>query len=922
MIGESRAMLSGKTIAEDHVKNMYALPAGWILVLLFAACPTIQAEQRDPFVLVKDGRQVASVVCAEKHPSVQAAVADLVEYAERISGARLDIKQQAADTPGPTLHIGRTDLCREHEGMFDEVRVDGFVVLRVGEDMVISGKIPEGTANGITTVLQDDFGVRWYYESPLWHVVPRRATLTIASNPDAGSQAEVCNPTFVGRHRYRGFESQEFARRMRLTMPSVDLPYRGAGHHLSSVVNPERFGDHPEYFAYWDGKRHVERGVHPCFTHPDMPEIFVNEIRKGNGNFGVNDNLTACRCERCLEVDGDSKPYMGMVNISESYFQLISKVAEKARRIAPNLRIGVFAYQLTNAPPESVEHVGDNVDVVLCQDTAQYFDEERKRIDQEMSAEWVTKCGHIRFYDYIGLSCWTPRYFPSILADQIKHIADIGVAGYGTHAKTMIDSSMPMYYLLGRLLWDSSLDEDALIDTMITDLYGKAAEPMAAFYDHWEDRWEAQNEAHWLFGIDNFRGEMSIYQWHDFVRGRQLLDEAAKLASDDIVRKRIAYIRDRYEFTLASADAFYTSMKAIQWKPTGDENEAIALSDSVVRAWLKWEEVFLESSHLSGIPLGGGLGREGRVRVWSLKQQMRDGVMAPLVRWVVANEGKLPPERLRRVEHVFAGVGMVNRQKVEQRITRQVQAEPYPSRVEPLLVADVPRTYADPELDAALDDWDDAGPLDAASWVFLDWKKEVKVGRYDDPVARHRRVMDVPPFRDELWVSAQSKWNEHKLYLRVRVKDETHFQHHAGSDMWDEDSLRIVLTPERDNFLYDVHSWTYIWGGLRGCELDIGLALTDNEPVLHVNAHADAVDQSDVKSGVDFAVRRHHPYTIYEAAIDWDLIPGFEPLPEKSVGIWLVVHDAEADDRQSAEYGSGVNRVNRPTGFSAIRLVK
>jgi len=50
-------------------------------------------------------------------------------------------------------------------------------------------------------------------------------------------------------------------------------------------------------------------------------------VRAGGGSFGVNDNQDACRCDRCLEVDGASTRYMGIWSFSESYFGLMAKVA-------------------------------------------------------------------------------------------------------------------------------------------------------------------------------------------------------------------------------------------------------------------------------------------------------------------------------------------------------------------------------------------------------------------------------------------------------------------------------------------------------------------------------------------------------------------------------------------------------------------
>lgn len=882
-----------------------------------------EAPSIEPFFLVRDGQPAATVVYAGDDPVLRASVADLAHYVEQISGAKIQVTQGVEDTPGPTLHVGETRRVSRLSPALDAVKVDGFAMAAAGEDLVIAGRIPQGTANGVMSVLQAQFGVRWYYGGPLWETVPERSTLAISFTANRPDNTRVENPSFLGRHAYNGVRDKNFQRRLRLTLPGVTLPYQTTGHHLVRVVNPNKFPDRPDYFAWWDGRHHLEHDVHPCFTHPDMLEIFLDDVRQGHGSFGVNDNLSACRCERCLAVDGESEPYMGMVNVSESYCQLISRVAAEAAKIKPEMRLSIFAYQLTNAPPKTVDHLGENVDVVLCQDTSQYFDARHKQRDQRMSREWAAKCGHVRFYDYVGISYWTPRYFPGILADQIKHLADTGVSGYGTHSSTMIDSSMPMYYLLSRLLWDASLDPAALVDEMIADLYGSAAGPISRFYDHWGTGWQRQATPRWLYGMDNFRGEMSLYTWEDFEKGQSLLNEAAALADDDKIRRRIAYLQERYAFTYDSARAFTVSMNAIRWEPTTDHADAIRLSNDVVDIWRRWAKRLEDTLSLEGTPVSTWIGKPERVRIWALKQQMRDGVLAPLIRWVCANEGRIAPEELRRIEHVLAGVGMLNRSRIEQEVTQCVEAVPYLPRVDGLLVADIPKARAPLELNADAESWNRAGALDAAPWVFHDQKKEKKIGKYEDPVAQHHRLMDQPPPRDDVLVNAQAAWDDQYLYFRVDVRDERQLQDQPPSDMWKQDSIRIALTPDRDNFLYDVHSWTYIWGGYRGCELEFGVSLQDDAPRVHVEATPEPLaDKLDPKTLIRANARRHHPHTVYEVAIDWRLLPRFTPAPERSLGLWLVVNDADKDDLVSAEYGSSINRVKRPTGFSAIRLAE
>jgi len=871
-------------------------------------------------VIVQERKPVVEILVAGENPVLDAAVKDLTKYVELISGAELKVTRGTEDLPGPTLHIGETSLYDDTAEARKHIKLDGFVIARLGENLIVAGNIPQGTANGVYTILQDQFGVRWYYAGPLWEVVPKATSLAINVKPNAPGGAYLENPSFYGRQMWGRMPSDDFGRRMRMTHEGVKLPYHGTGHALNQVVNPQKYGDHPEYFAFWDGKRHVEHDVHPCFTHPDMFDIFMRYVREGGTNFGVNDNLTACKCDRCLAVDGKSEPYNGMWNFSESYFQLIARVAAQTAKEFPDRQLGVFAYQLTTTPPKTVEHIGHNVTVVLCEDTAQNFDPKYKEIDQRIAAEWVRKAGAVRFYDYVGINYWTPRYFPHILADQMRHIARIGVQGYGTHHVSMIDTSMPMYYLLYQLLWNAELDPDAVIDRMITDLYGNAAGPVGKFYRHWEDRWQRQTKGRWLGGIDDLRGEMQIYAWEDFVRGRELLEEAAKLADDDTVRRRVDFLRQRYDFTYAGAEAHHVSMNAIRWRPTDNYEDAITQSNAVVEAWRKWVRRFHIAQALPDLPVSGWPGMTGYVRMWGLKQQMRDAALAPLVRWTCANEEKNEPARLRLVEQMLAGVGVLNREHIERLITYEANAARRKPRADGLRAADVPRTPDMIPMRAGPDDWPGIPYVDELPWVFHARPAEPKIGKYDEPV---RYYYVDPPVPDDLSVTWQAAWDRQRLYLRVVVKDQTHTQNQPAADMWKEDSLQIAFNPDRSNFELKAPSWDYIWGGYKRNESEIGISLKDKTVQKHIWRSPELPQGVRAEDLVEVSVARHGGgRTIYEAAVQWQLLPGFEPKPRKSLGICLVVNDLDKDERHSAEYGSGVIRAKRPTEFAAIRLAE
>jgi hypothetical protein len=922
------------------------------------------------FPLVQDGRAVARVVVAGDYEPLQAAVKDLQAYVQRISGTQLDMVQGAEDLPGPTLHIGETTLYPRLSDAIDKrVKTDGFAIARVGEDLLVTGTMPQGTANGVMTLLQDHFGVRWYYPGELWEVVPQSRSLAIRFDTDSPDGLYVQNPSFQGRTLWGGAEDKVFYRRMRMTQKGTPLPYCGGGHSLSATIPVKEYGqEHPDYYPLVNGRRVIEGGVHPCFTHPDMPEVFMRYIRKGGRSFGVEDNLSRCQCPRCLAVDGESEPYMGMPNVSESFFQLMAKVAAQAEKEFPGICLGMFAYQLTNAPPETVDYVGKSINIVLCQDTAQHFDDRYRQIDRDMSAQWCRKVGAVSLYDYLGIDYWTPRYFPTIMAGQLRHLADHGVLGYVTHSATMPDSAMPMFYLYYQMLWNARLDADQVIDTMLDDLYGPAAGPVAAFYDHWEACWQRQKKTRWFYGMDDFRAEMTIYTLGDIERGARLLDEAATAAAaadDERIGKRIAVLKKYFAFTHAAARAHDVSMRAIRSNPSTPE-EAKALSSAVVDVWRAFDRQLALSEKLPGSSISGWHPKCIRVRAWGLKQQMRDAIPAPLVRWIcAAEEGAvaIDPDSLRRIEREFAALAVANRTAIEPLVTESMGIAPRMPRACALAPADVPQIDSPPALNAGPADWSGVPHVEALPWIFRARPENPQIGKYDEPMAEY--IVDPPAPADQS-MTWQCAWDDRRLYLRVCVRDDRHVQERPADTMWQQDSLQIAFNPNRCNFEIPGSSWDYLMGGYHGDEVEFGISLRGGEAQMHVwrapsltagsspsrspaasdlpaavaappsaeltaqSRTTDKVDEADTRaqtpldprSLITFAADRSGDRTIYETAIDWRMIKGFHPTANRSFSICLVVNDVDAGERRSAEYGTGVVNRKRPTEFAALRLAR
>ena len=124
----------------------------FLYVLLLPVWTMAAGPPQDAFFLVRDNRPAATVVYAGDHAALQAAVEDLAGYVQQITGAELQVSRGVDDTPGPTLHIGTTSLDSRMSTLEDGIELDGFAVKRVGEDLIIAGKIPEDGLPEITSV--------------------------------------------------------------------------------------------------------------------------------------------------------------------------------------------------------------------------------------------------------------------------------------------------------------------------------------------------------------------------------------------------------------------------------------------------------------------------------------------------------------------------------------------------------------------------------------------------------------------------------------------------------------------------------------------------------------------------------------------------------------------------------------------------
>lgn len=126
-----------------------------------------------------------------------------------------------------------------------------------------------------------------------------------------------------------------------------------------------------------------------------------------------------------------------------------------------------------------------------------------------------------------------------------------------------------------------------------------------------------------------------------------------------------------------------------------------------------------------------------------------------------------------------------------------------------------------------------------------------------DPAYNHPLYFHLDSFKEtpDLSVRTYFTWDERKLYIAARVRDDQHRQGFTASDIWSEDMFHIVFDPGNR-------------GGSSlsaGCS-EYGFTLTKEGPQAFCWNNPDAA-RKGLRRDIELAVARNADITIYEAAI-------------------------------------------------------
>lgn len=456
--------------------------------------------------LVKNGKTSYTIVHGtECTPSERYAAQELAGYLQQMTGAAFPVVAEAKAPGKRRIVVGPCDLSRKLLGKETVEALGGeeFIVRTQGQDLLLVGGRPRGTLYAACHFLDNLLGVRWWSKDAV--SVPRKPELKIEALDIVQRPAfEMRGELFFLCAWDQDWSAHNRINRLLYTTWDPDsprdtgveftldekhgggilypMPGQKGGHTFYAYLPRDKYFDaHPAWFAEINGKR--TKDGQPCLTNPEVLDFITKQVledlRKNPGaamvhvsQYDGSDNQ--CRCANCRKIDEEEGSPAG------SLLRFVDAVAERVEKERPDVLVETYAYEHTQPPPK-LTRPRANVVIQFC---GSYhatflhpFDAPENAVFFKNLQGWNAISPHLYIYDYM-LGYLRP--YPNLrsLGPNLRILAQNGVKGY------MVDASAGgppgrefeelRAWVLSRVLWNPSLDDQALIAEFVNGYYGTA----------------------------------------------------------------------------------------------------------------------------------------------------------------------------------------------------------------------------------------------------------------------------------------------------------------------------------------------------------------------------------------------------------------------------------------------------------------
>lgn len=554
-------------------------------------------------VIVEQGKPNAAIIASDDAPdSVRLAVSELQGYVEKVTGARLPILKEPIpqSKPGVNLFLGESSFTKALGLNMEGLTSDGFKIVGRDNWLAILGRDyhgkpivglrdpwlyhqvyneklkigafgETGTLYGVYRFLEDYCGVRWYMPGDLGTVIPKMETIRV--------ETVDCQKSPDFEYRYPWFCNFDQSDEDALWYRRVGF---GAAYPVQIIHSFSFFlkykDTHPEYFALIGGKRDFSNlsciggEGNLCLSNPDVAKQWVADI---NDYFDKNPQqfvfplmpsdgmVKLCECKQCQSQIDPSADEGG--KFSNYVWNFVNEVAKEVYKTHPDKMIGCCGYEDYHNPPTNIKKLNPNVAVMICKTRGSYNDKQKQKSVNNIITGWRKKVNNVYTWEYYIWYSWRPWtgfpvIFPHIISDDLRFLKGV-YKGEFLQAESWEDGVPPTgkidypgmqhvnLYVTAKLLWDSSLDVDKLMNEYYAKYYGPAGEEMKGFWNTAEEIWMTacppgeKETGDWI-------NPVNIYKKDKLDKLSSLLEKARlKAPEDSVYRKRVELINS--EFTPA-----------------------------------------------------------------------------------------------------------------------------------------------------------------------------------------------------------------------------------------------------------------------------------------------------------------------------------------------------------------------------------
>ena len=477
----------------------------FFLVAFLMYCLNMVVAQK--LTLIKKGKSSYSIVIPEKATLVEIQAAKVLQdYLFRITGVNLPVVADNEKSTASEILIGRVNRSEQDQIDYSQLKQDGLLIKTDKDKLILTGGDKKGVIYSVYTFLDKYLGCRKYTSD--FTYVPTRKTIKLQPINDMQLPAfsfretyynDVYDPEYMDWHKLNSFEGR-----------GGDKTQWGYWvHTFHSLLDPKVYGEmHPEYFSFYDGKRHA--GVIPswdgssyqpeaqlCLTNPDVLEIVCENLQKAINkkpealywSVSQNDNVNYCRCEECAALDSQYAAFSSDEKMLSTHggggftalgmgslLTFVNKVAERF----PDKIISTLAYQYSRTPPAGIVPF-KNVNIMLCSIESSRNDPMTvgdKAFCEDLIG-WGKLTDNILVWDYVIRFSHLFAPFPNlrVLQPNIQFLRNNNVSALFEQGNIQSggDFAPLRAYMIAKMLWSPDVDIEKEKNEFIDAYYGTAA---------------------------------------------------------------------------------------------------------------------------------------------------------------------------------------------------------------------------------------------------------------------------------------------------------------------------------------------------------------------------------------------------------------------------------------------------------------